>query len=148
MTRREQYRRQLHSLYKPRYDALCGLLGEHWQPFEGFRTFAEQQDLYERSRTSSKWLTNAREGESAHNWGCASHWTLWDERRQPIWDVKDPRWKEYVNACQKVGLARLDDLNDHVHNHLPLAVPWKRVGQVYLREGLEAALKLIAETAE
>lgn len=141
MNRRERFRKGLSPLYLPYYDALCNLLGEHWQPYCGLRSLEVQQDLY------AKGTSPAKAGESAHNYGCASDWTLWDGGK-PIWDVEDPRWREYEQACEKVGLRWLGTIGDAVHNELPLAVRWKLVRRVLDEQGMEAAMKYIAENVQ
>src|SRR5690606_12092414 len=84
-TRRERFRRGLHPLYLPFYDALCLELGDHWQPYFGIRTHEQQAFLYAQGRDRpGRVVTNARAGESAHNYGCASDWTVW-RGGQPLW---------------------------------------------------------------
>lgn len=152
--RRDFYRKGLSTLYLPLYDGLCSLLGPMWQPYTGVRTFQEQDGLFAAGRAGDgrKIVTWARGGESAHNYGCASDWTLWDEaREQPIWlDWKDLRWAPYHQAIKTVGLKWGNDWNrnglmadehthDAYHNELPLTCSWRHVLVAYNLGGMTTA---------
>lgn len=153
--RRAHFRKGLSTLYIPHYDALCGLLGPEWQPYCGLRTFDEQTALYMVGRTKGKLgaiVTRARSGESPHNYGCASDWTIWDlATEKPIWiTAKDPRWKEYQQAIEKVRLkwgadwnrnGRTDDEHflDFPHNELSILADWRHIGVTYSKNGMRAA---------
>lgn len=53
-------------------DALETATGLVWRVVQGFRSFPEQQAIYEQGRTRpGKIVTNAQEGESYHNYGLA-----------------------------------------------------------------------------
>ena len=72
MSRREKFRVGLNPLYLPYYDELCELLPENWHPYQGLRTIAEQNALYEQGRTKpGNIVTNAKGGSSYHNYGLA-----------------------------------------------------------------------------
>jgi hypothetical protein len=143
--RRTKFRRGLSTLYLPDYDALCGLLGPEWQPYVGMRDFIEQQACFN-NKTSK-----AKPGESPHQYGCASDWTLWDAYGKPIWlPWKDERWLPYQQAIEKVGLRWGNDWNrngdpadesfhDAYHNELSIACSWKHVHLVYKARGMTAA---------
>lgn len=127
--RRVIFRKGLSSLYLPIYDALCGLLPAEWAPFYGVRTFDQQTALYALGRSApGKIVTNARAGESPHNYGCASDWTLWDKWNSPLWmGSTDPRWQVYLNAIEKAGGKAGFDFRDPPHNELPITCDWKQV---------------------
>ena len=129
--RRPKFRAGLSALYLPFYDKLCAEMGPYWQPFYGLRTFAEQDALYAQGRSvPGSIVTNAKGGESPHNYGCASDWTLWDVSGNPIWmTAKDDRWKTYIDAIAKVGLysgSLFTDV-DFPHNELHIQVSWPKV---------------------
>lgn len=144
MSRRENYRAKLHPLYLPQYDALCSLLPDAWQPYYGFRSFEEQAALYAVGRDHpGHVVTNAKPGESGHNWGCASDWTIF-KNNQPIWSPAD--FAEYQLACDKLGLTwggTFKSLGDKFHNELKLTVSWVQVNEAFKKGGNEAALDLI-----
>lgn len=158
MERRARFRQGLSSLYLPYYDALCGVLPPPWQPYAGLRTMDEQARIWAQGRSSpGKIVTNAGAGESAHNYGCASDWTVFDDHGNPVWMVaSDPRWKEYQDALEKVqlrwggdwnGNGRQDDEHfiDDPHNELVIACSWRHVAQVLAQNGMRAAQEKIEE---
>jgi hypothetical protein len=145
--RRQKFRKGLNTLYTPYYDALCALLGDEWAPYQGLRTFTEQDQLYSQGRSSpGKVVTNAQGGESAHNYGCATDWCLWDAKGAPSWPSKDdPKWTEYVQAVEKVGLKAGADFGDEDHNELKIDCSWKHILVAFNQNGLRAACEYIEE---
>ena len=149
--RRAKFRQGLHHLYLPIYDALCAQLPEEWQPFWGVRSFDEQTRLYEQGRSlPGAIVTDAEAGESAHNYGCASDWTIFVDRK-PLWlELNDSRWSAYQNACQSVG-ARWGGFfkrHDRYHNELLINARWSDIGATYKSQGLNAALTMIERSAQ
>jgi hypothetical protein len=132
----------------PYYDALCDVLPDHWQPYQGLRTVEEQDLLFNQGRSRpGKIVTNARGGTSAHNYGCASDWVRF-EASLPLWNLKD--WSEYQEALKKVGLRWGADWDmdgdtsderfiDRPHNELAITCSWKHVYQIYAAQGMRAA---------
>ncbi len=58
--------------------------------FQGFRSFAEQQFLYDQGRTKpGSIVTNAKPGYSLHNYGVAVD-IVFVENGRPSWDEKHP----------------------------------------------------------
>lgn len=144
--RRLKFRKDLHPLYLPSYDALCAELPPEWAPFYGLRTFEEQSALFAQGRTTpGKIVTRAKAGESPHNYGCASDWIIW-ENETPLWlGASDQRWKNYFSACDKVGVKKGHEFGDNPHNELPLSISWIEVHQAFLEHGLMGAVKTIWE---
>jgi len=138
-------------LYLPYYDALCDLLSEEWQPYYGIRTIEEQDLLWAQGRqTPGKTVTNAKGGQSPHNYGCASDWTTW-EGSQPLWPRStDKVWALYEDTCDKIGLrwgggfAALDC----PHNELSLSCRWSRVHIEYKLYGMRGAQQFIEKMIE
>ena len=151
MTKRETIRVGLFSAYLPLYNALCAELPECWQPYWGLRTFAQQDSLYAQGRTQpGRIITNARGGQSAHNYGCATDWTLWDDKGKPIWLTQDdPRWIEYMAALNKVGLRWGGDFPtpDKFHNEIKLnpKTDWILVQKEFIAKDLKASYDLISK---
>lgn len=131
--RREKFRVGLSGLYLPIYDKLCADLPSEWAPFYGLRTDAQQDALYAIGRTltpEKKTVTDAKAGESPHNYGCASDWILWDLWMNPIWmPPSDPRWKVYIDAIAKAGGRAGFHFSkvDAPHNELPITVSWTEI---------------------
>lgn len=148
--RRVKFRKGLHHLYLPIYDALCSDLPESWQPFWGIRSFEEQTRLYEQGRTlPGLVVTEAEAGKSAHNYGCASDWTVFNGTT-PLWPrYDDPCWSIYKTACEKAK-ARWGGVfkhHDAYHNELPISVRWSEIGKLFQQSGLNAALSEIERRA-
>ena len=148
--RREKFRVGLNPLYAAKYDILCANLSPYWQPYFGVRTIAEQDALFAEGRTSSgNIVTDAKGGESPHNYGCATDWTLWGVDGKPIWmGAKDLRWQEYRNAIAKAGLYWGGDFPGHFqdidHNELKLSISWTRIYEILKKENYENAVAEIA----
>ena len=144
--RRALYRLGLSTLYLPYYDALCLLLGPEWQPYCGLRSFVEQTALYMRGRvTPGAKVTNAKGGESPHNYGCASDWCLFEGNRA-VWPPQgDPKWSEYGEAIAKVGLKWGGEWQDNPHNELPIVCSWKHVLVEFNKGSMLAAQQFIEE---
>lgn len=74
---------------------------------QGLRTWAEQNDLYAQGRTKFDQhhtiVTNARGGESYHNFGLAFDIVPIDTKGQPIWDTKNDAWK----TVEEIGAGHL-----------------------------------------
>lgn len=134
----------LSPLYLPYFNALCAELPSEWQPFQGLRTFSEQEALYAKGRTElGEIVTWAKPGDSPHNYGCATDWTLWNPQGKPIWTQDVKLWVPYFNACEKVGLKKGADFGDKPHNELSIAVSWRKVHEVLVEKGSDAAQKYI-----
>lgn len=125
LDRRKFYREGLSKEYAPLYDGLCALLDDRWQPYSGYRSNEQQDALYAKHDGT----TDAKGGESAHNYGCATDWTIFDDHGKPTWLHKnDPLWDEYTTAIWKVGGLRSgaefrsDDID---HNELQISGKWK-----------------------
>jgi hypothetical protein len=138
------FRLNLAKIYVPYYDALCHLLPHAWQPYSGPRSIEDQNAKYEQGRSlPGGIITNARGGESPHNYNCATDWTIW-ENNKPLWLKKDDkRWDEYTTAIWKAGLKAGADFGDVDHNEYPIDVSWKKVNEIRFQHGLDAAMSYI-----
>lgn len=73
----------------------------------GYRSFAEQNKLYAQGRTdkSKPIVTNARAGESLHNYGLAVDYVIVsDDGRRTIWTVNS-KWKRVAAIAKSLGFA-------------------------------------------
>ncbi len=139
-SRRIKFRRGLSPKFTPGYDALCGLLNPIYAPYCGVRTIAEQDYKYSLGRTQPPLgadfiVTDAQGGESAHNYRCATDWTIWETEKKPIWLMReDPRWREFGEACRAAGLRWGGDFHRPDPGHVELLIEgkWKEVGHLYL----------------
>lgn len=157
--RRVNVRRDLNLLFLPYYDALCACLispveidgiSYSWEPYCGVRSFMAQDRVYEQGRENingiwvvrepSKVVTNAKGGESPHNYRCATDWCLWDADGEPLWPEKeDPVWKLFIDAVTAVHLRPGSEFGDVDHCELRINVSWKTIGDVWHEHGPHAA---------
>ena len=78
---------------------------------QGLRTFPEQDALYAQGRTTpGKKITNAKGGQSIHNYGLAIDFALLIDNTTISWDLKKdwdgdkiPDWMEVVNVFKNAG---------------------------------------------
>lgn len=152
--RKVKFRKGLSSLYVPIYDFLCQELPPEWGPHQGFRSPEEQDLLYLIGRTRpGKKVTNAKGGQSAHNYGCASDWTIFDQNI-PIWmPQEDLRWRTYQQALEKCQARWGGDWNangvkdrndfDLYHNELSIDCSWAHVYLEFSKNGMRAAQEYI-----
>lgn len=155
LMRREAVGENLHHIFKQQYWRLCEVLeGTYWAPYAGRRSLEKQAALYDQGRSPAskargeRVVTNAKAGDSAHNWGCASDWAEFRPEfvRTEIWDKAE--WSVFGDAVRKVGLEWGGDWKrflDRPHAQLPLQVSWKKIGEIYRAEGIEAALMMIED---
>lgn len=138
--------------YLPIYDALCAHLSPDWQPYYGIRTLEEQAALYARGRDfPGAEVTDAKPGDSPHNYGCATDWIIFSPKGIPAWlHADDARWKEYAAACDEAGAkwggdfkGRGQRLTDKGHNELRLRIKWSEVGNTFRQRGLLEAERFI-----
>jgi len=71
---------------------------------QGFRSFAEQDALYAKGRTIKgvAKVTNAKGGQSIHNYGLAVDFCIFDDKKQPCWTVNKD-WKRVVEIAEGMG---------------------------------------------
>lgn len=148
--RRTHFRQGLSSLYVPFYDALCSQLGPEWQPYSAVRTFQEQDADYAKGRTVNPIgiqyrVTNAKGGQSGHNYACATDWT-WFDGETLVWLTKeDPKWLLYKAAVEKIGLRWGGEFGDVDHNELKLTCDWPHIYLFFQQGGVTSAQNNISE---
>jgi len=145
-TRRMRFRKNLSTLYIPYYDNLCHRLHDRWQPYCGYRSIEEQNTLYAAGRIdlNLRIVTNARGGESAHNYGCASDWAYINDDGYLYWpEYQDEIWMEYITACNEIGLRVYDF--ERPHNELDISVSWTKVDEIRIIKDMSKAMKFIEE---
>ncbi|MDA1477499.1 peptidoglycan-binding protein [Bacillus changyiensis] len=80
--------------------------GIYVQMTSGYRSFAEQNKLYAKGRTApGKIVTNARAGQSNHNYGLAVDYVLLSsDGKTAIWTVNS-KWKRVAQIAKALGFA-------------------------------------------
>lgn len=74
-----------------------------------YRDAASQDALYAQGRTKpGRIVTNARAGQSWHNWRCALD-VVPLRNGKPVWDVKDPIWQTVGKLGKDAGLEWAGD---------------------------------------
>lgn len=108
----------------------------------GLRTFAEQDKLYAKGRTikGSK-VTNAKGGQSYHNYGLAIDFCLLHKDGKVSWSMhedldKDGKkdWKEVVDAFKKRGFewgGEWTTFKDNPHLQKIFGSHWKNMLKLY-----------------
>ncbi len=150
ISHRDKYRYGLSGLFIPLYDALCEELPDEWAPYNGLRSFAEQDALYAQGRAAKgKLVTNARGGESPHCYGCANDWVKWDAEGNPIWlHPNDLSWQVLIAAAEKVGLKSGVAWGDCDHVELSIKVRWPVIHQAFINGGMGMAEIAIKDAME
>jgi len=138
--------RKLHTLLKN-----CEARGAHYVAQQGLRTYEEQNALYEKGRSApGKIVTNARGGQSYHNFGMACDFVR-DMKAakgvQPSWDPED--YRILAEEAEKLGLeAGLDwhTFKDppHVQLHTTRAgIGLHQLRELYASNGILAVYHLL-----
>lgn len=148
--RRVHFRFCLHPLYQVAYDVLCKELPEDkWTPYYSLRSFMQQDALYAQGRNApGPIVTNAKAGESGHEYGCASDWARVDQGKLIWMPAMDSRWNEYFLAVTAAGLVAGAHFQhpDTDHNELKIAHKWHDVLAVYMKGGADGASKFITDS--
>ncbi len=143
-----KFRVGLHPEYQKIYDFIAAKLPVSWAPYFGLRTIEEQQELYNKGRSNKsielgeRIITNARPGESLHNFGLASDFTIWDLHAQPVWNHNE--WRDYASVVRMAGGTWGGDwisFNDKPHNQFPTKLSGKELNKIRLEKGIDEALK-------
>jgi len=113
----------------------------------GMRTWAEQNALYAQGRTiPGNIVTNARGGESWHNYGVAVDVVPMDQiLPQPDWNINHPVWQRLITVGESLGLYSGSEficLKDDPHfqrtGRFPIGAPNDEAREIYQNEGAEA----------
>lgn len=104
----------LHPIVEEKQDELMERANQKGIPIlisDGFRSIEEQNNLYEQGRSKpGKIVTNARGGESLHNFGLAIDFALLNKDGIAIWDMEydgnqnnKQDWLEVVDLAKELG---------------------------------------------
>lgn len=148
----DKFRVGLHPEYQKIYDAICSKLPPAWAPYCGLRTVDEQHELYMKGRSKESVLlgerivTNAKPGESFHNYGMASDWTIWDLHGQPFWNHSE--WNIYGAIVRQSGGQWAGDwitFKEKPHNQMSVILSGREINEFRLTHGFDAAVKYILD---
>jgi peptidoglycan LD-endopeptidase CwlK len=97
---------EVHPELSRRVHQLSDLLSFSLLVTQGLRTYAQQDALYQQGRTTpGAVVTNAKAGESMHNFGLAVDVAPSDGAGGIDWNGKDAKWSEILQKAPVVGLA-------------------------------------------
>ena len=128
--------RRVHVLYE-------ALLPIEIRITQGLRSWTEQDALYAQGRTApGKIVTNAKGGQSAHNFGYAVDFVVMGGSL-PDWNASDPSWKAVLSTALSFGLAEgaqwrtFPDMPHLYLQELP-ANPDDEMRIVYIEKGMQS----------
>ncbi len=109
----EQRLAKVHPALAARAKAMVELLAQGGTEIlitQGLRTWEEQDALYSKGRTSppigkQSIVTNAKGGQSYHNFGLAVDIVVLDSIGKADWDTNHPGWAAAAKTGKSVGLA-------------------------------------------
>lgn len=146
--RADKIRESLHPIMRQKHDALLKALGGFWYPYCGYRSFVDQDALFEIGRTrqiGSAPVTNVKGGESAHQYGIAEDWACFAPDMDP-WSDAD--WTKFEKAVTDVGLVwggNFRSLKDKPHVQLDLSIDLGSLYDHYRVYGASACEALITQ---
>jgi peptidoglycan LD-endopeptidase CwlK len=98
--------------------------------FEGHRSFERQDELYNQTPK----VTNAKAGQSYHNFGLAADVIFHDESQQPSWNAEHD-WERLGDIGKKHGLIWGGSFGDKPHFVLSKNLPVNDVYDIFKNEG-------------
>jgi len=112
---------------------------------QGLRTIAEQDALYAQGRTTpGKIVTNAKGGQSYHNFGLACDCAPENPDGSIDWNASHPTWKAMEAEAVKVGLVSganwvrfVDAPHVQLTGKFPEGAPDTEVRELYAKGGLQ-----------
>lgn len=112
---------------------------------QGLRTFSEQEKLFAQGRTTpgSK-VTNARGGESIHNYGLAFDYVLLVNGKVS-WTVDDS-WKEVAATFKSKGFSwggEWKSIKDYPHLEITYGYSWRQLLDKYNKKDFIAGTQYV-----
>jgi peptidoglycan L-alanyl-D-glutamate endopeptidase CwlK len=149
---------QVHPILAAKIRQLSALLAAeniYIRVTQGLRTWKEQDQLFAQGRTApGQKVTNAKGGESFHNFGLAVDVVPddaeVDNKFTPDWNVSHPSWKRIVELGQSIGLtsgalwrSRPDWPHFELTGRFPTSSPDPYMCATYENSGLQAVWDII-----
>jgi hypothetical protein len=125
---------------------LCAAQGVPVLVTQGLRTWEEQDALYAKGRTKApigkKYIvTNAKGGQSYHNFGLAIDIVILDSIGKADWDTGHPGWRTAADVGKSLGLEWGGDwtgFKDLPHFQYTRGLPLAECRRLYTSSGLSA----------
>lgn len=110
---------------------------------QGLRTFAEQDALYAQGRTrKGPKVTNAKSGQSLHNYGLAADFALMKGSKY-VWPDPHPVWQVIAEEAKTLGLEAGYYWQHPDKPHVEVAgLGWRELLSAYKKQGIDGAWKL------
>lgn len=112
--------------------------GYQWGVVSAYRSIAEQNKLYEQPLHGLPKVTNAKGGQSPHNFKMAVDLVPMKTATQEWWEAPESLWKQYGEIARSLGLTWGGDfksIKDRPHVEDPrwkeLQAKWKR-GEIHI----------------
>ena len=113
---------------------------------QGLRTIDEQNALFAQGRsTPGKIVTNARGGQSWHNYGCAVDCAIQNLDRSIDWNASHPSWKRMEEVGVSLGMTSganwkriVDAPHFQITGRFPEGAPDAEVQQLLQENGIQA----------
>jgi peptidoglycan L-alanyl-D-glutamate endopeptidase CwlK len=126
----------------------CAALGVDILITQSLRTWQEQDALYAQGRTTvGKIVTNARGGQSYHNFGLAYDIVPVGPNGQLLWDTDNPAWATAEGIGRNLGLelgADWTGFKDIPHYELTGGVSLQTLRSLYTSGDLSACWKAVS----
>lgn len=127
--------------------ALCEAAGVDLLVTQSLRTVEEQNALFAQGRTlPGKRVTNARGGQSYHNFGLAVDVVPLDSLGKADWDASHPAWETMGQLAESIGLewgARWKTFKDIPHLQLTGGTKLVELRLRYAEGGLPKCWSLV-----
>lgn len=119
----------------------CAQQGVHILVTQGLRTWAEQDALYNQGRSApGKKVTNAKGGQSYHNFGFAVDFVPIDALGKADWNVAHPSWQVVIDTAKQLHFesgAEWVTFKDYPHLQITGGLSLADLRKLYKTGGLE-----------
>lgn len=112
---------------------------------QGLRTFSEQDNLFKKGRSApGPKVTNAKGGESIHNYGLAFDFVLMIDGKVS-WEV-DQNWKKVAQAFKDQGFTwggEWKSIKDYPHLEITFGHTWQQLLDKYRKKDFIAGTQYV-----
>ena len=109
----------------------------HLEVTAGYRSWPEQAKLYAQGRTTKgDRVTDAKAGQSAHNYGLGVDVAFFNKSGKPDWVVPNVYWQTLQKFIEQAGLRSGADFGDRPHIEVK-GFDWRQCQKLYLAQPKE-----------
>lgn len=126
----EQANKESFTKGKPKFAGFA-----RWGLFEGYRSVARQEALYQQGRTTPGAIVTNSKTPNRHGFGLAADIVWYDTKGRPHWDGDAKLWEILGHCARAWGLVWGGNwaMRDLPHVELPLESLWKTQAKAYLK---------------